>query len=117
MSDEWEDYLQQPPTRPRPADHSFDTNREDLRMDVFDLIEAESTESTVSAGMVGGGSGPVAGVLRGLKGTGIGFLELIQWLPVIIKLVTELGPKVAEIIRIIREAIDGGKTPQTFLGS
>ena len=82
-------------------------------MDVFDQIESEVNAGTVHA-MAGVGSGPVAGVLRGLKATGASFLDVIQWLPVVIKLIAEVGPEVAKIIKMIKDAIDGGKTPQTF---
>ena len=103
-------------TRPRPA-RDRSTNTEGIAMDVFDQIESEVTGTAVATGMVGGGTGAVAGVLRGLKATGVGFLEVIQWLPVVLKLVAEIGPEIAKIIAMIREAIDGGKTPQAFLGS
>lgn len=85
-------------------------------MDVFDQIEAEVTGGAVFATAAGVGGSGVAGVLRGLKATGVSFLDVLQWLPVVVKLIAELGPEVAKIIAMIREAIDGGKTPQSFLG-
>ena len=33
------------------------------------------------------------------------------WLPIILQLIQVLGPKIQEIIELIREAIDRGKTP------
>ena len=56
----------------------------------------------------------VAGVMRGLRGAGMSFLDIVKWLPVILQLVAELGPQVAEIVRRIREAFEGGQRPETF---
>ncbi len=94
-------------------------------MDVFDQIEQEVTAKLTA--VVGSDGvqrpveatvmpGAVAGVLRGLKAAGMSFLDVLQWLPVVLKLVKEVTPLITEVIRIIREAIDQGKTPQTFFG-
>lgn len=87
--------------------------------DVYDQIEAEiANETVVTSGaevapraMAGG---VLAGVLRGLVGSGLKLSSALAWLPVILQLIQELGPQITAIIKRIQDAIKDGRTPQTF---
>lgn len=58
--------------------------------------------------------GVTAGVLKELRRGGMPLKSVVAWLPVVLKLIFVVGPKVAEIVRLIREAVARGQTPATF---
>jgi hypothetical protein len=83
-----------------------DTAEMEAAQDVYDHIAAECDGGKVK---MTAGPRPVAGVLRGLAGTGLSFIEVVKWLPVILQLIQTIGPTVQQIIDIIKAAIDGGE--------
>lgn len=58
--------------------------------------------------------GAAMAVVRGLLDSGVKPRSVILWLPVILELIVTLGPYIIEIIKAIKDAIDGGATPATF---
>lgn len=87
-------------------------------MDVYDGIEAEVLKAappSTKAAKAAFAPGTVAGVLRGLVGGGMGFLDVLKWLPVVLQLIATVGPLVQDIIKQIQDAINGGQTPETFV--
>lgn len=59
--------------------------------------------------------GTLAAVLRGLKAAGLAVGDFWTWVPVILQLIAVIGPKVEEIVRLIREAIREGLEPKELL--
>lgn len=54
-------------------------------------------------------------VMKGLVGSGVvSAKDIWTWLPVILKLIQELGPIVADIIKRIQDAIGKGQTAESF---
>lgn len=57
--------------------------------------------------------GTIISIIRGLKAAGAS--DWIKWLPVIFQLISTVGPKVAEIIKSIMDAINQNKAPKDVL--
>jgi hypothetical protein len=74
--------------------------RPELKEQKMDSIKAMPSVSVVS------------GVIGGLRAAGVGFFEFVQYLPVILALITELGPQVQKIIDTIRNMIGQNVAPR-----
>lgn len=59
--------------------------------------------------------GIFAEVARQLRAGGVGFLAIFEWFNVIMALIKEYGPQVAEIVKRILEAIREGRKPDAVL--
>ncbi len=76
--------------------------------------------ATVESGAVGAGGfgffdGTLIKLLRSWLGAGMSVGSFWTWIPVILQLVQVLGPEIQKIIQIIRDAINGNKTPSDVL--
>jgi hypothetical protein len=59
--------------------------------------------------------GTLAAVLKGLKSAGVAASDFWTWIPVILQLIAVIGPKVEEIVKLIRDAIQNGLNPKDLL--
>jgi hypothetical protein len=59
--------------------------------------------------------GTLAAVLRGLMSAGLAAGDFWTWVPVILQLIAVLGPKIEEIIKLIRDAIREGLEPKELM--
>jgi len=59
--------------------------------------------------------GALAAVLQGLKAAGLAVGDFWTWVPVILQLIAVIGPKIEEIVKLIREAIQQGLNPKDLL--
>jgi hypothetical protein len=59
--------------------------------------------------------GTLAAVLKGLKSAGLAVGDFWTWVPVILQLIAVIGPKIEEIVKLIREAIQQGLNPKDLL--
>jgi len=59
--------------------------------------------------------GTLAAVLHGLKTAGLAVGDFWTWVPIILQLIAVIGPKVEEIVKLIREAIQQGLNPKDLL--
>ena len=106
MSDEWECYLQQPPTRPRPVPIVSSYHTWENEMDeAFDAIMAsDDTVEVKAAGLTHGGA--LRAVMGELKAGGMPIFEIIRMIPAIVNLLIEVGPQIADIVKKIRELFE-----------
>lgn len=76
--------------------------------------EIEILQPTTSGPVVGGIFGRLADFLRAWRDGGLKVGDFWTWLPVIFELIRLVGPKIQEIIKIIKDAINRGDTPKVF---
>lgn len=109
MGDEWEDYLQQPPTRHGAGDHIPHTETETM-----DHIEqALAAMPPVKVQGIGDGTvlhalGVVRAVLAGLRDQGItvgSWQEVFSVTVMILDLIQQLGPQIEAIIEAVKKAL------------
>lgn len=67
-----------------------------------EMIGEEGGIAAFGSSPVTGGTA-IRGVMRELKAGGMSVVEIIKLLPIIVNLIVELGPQVAEIVAKIRE--------------
>lgn len=79
-----------------------------LEKEAFPTVAGKATASGLPV------AGAIGGVMKGLAGAGLGFLEIIQWARIIIDLIKTVGPEIQKIIDLIRDAINRGEDPHTF---
>ncbi len=86
--------------------------------EMCDEFEANRVEAKVGlAGSVGAGffNGLFARILSGWTKAGLAVGDFWSWLPVVLQLISTLGPEIQKIIDIIKGLIDGGKKPADFV--
>lgn len=77
--------------------------------------ETESAAfQTAGPPTTGGIFGRMIEMLRQWKDAGLKTGDFWTWLPLILQLIQTVGPKIAEIIKLIKDAIAKGETPGVF---
>ncbi|HEY2786451.1 MAG TPA: hypothetical protein VGJ05_15905 [Fimbriiglobus sp.] len=73
-------------------------------------------DSSATASSVGSFfDGTLAAVLRGLNAAGLAVGDFWTWVPVILQLIAAIGPKIEQIIQLIRDAIQQGLHPKDLM--
>lgn len=75
---------------------------------------AEDLPKAQAAAPMGLFDGLISRLRSAWKAAGGSVLSFWTWLPVIIELISILGPKIQEIVKLILDAIGRGETPKTF---
>ncbi len=76
--------------------------------------EVEALQPTTSGPATGGIFGKAMDALRAWRDAGLKVGDFWQWLPIILQLWSAVGPKIQEIIKLIKDAIGKGDTPGVF---
>lgn len=95
---------------------SFSNGDDDMHDDFISMVEDMTSTFGVDHPTAAGANteniffdGTIISLIRQFKAAGVS--DWLKWLPVVLQLITTIGPKVKEIWKIIEDAINGGKTP------
>jgi len=96
---------------------NFDAIADEVGKD-FDAECAANPQKAAKVTAAPGVSGPVGGfiaeILKGLRSGGMGVFASLSWLPIVIELIVKYGPQVLKIIKEIIDGWKGGQTPISF---